>query len=386
MKFLICGDFSPKGSGDYFGFESNELTKDMLTGKLDRALDDIKEELGSSDLNIVNVETTLALSGVGIEKNGPVLVDHPAWADYLKEQGFHVGLMANNHTGDLGPEGTVNTIRVLEKAGLKVVGAGADEESSGETLFLTADGVKVAIINACEHEYGNSHGKVAGTFHIEPFTLLRKIKEAKEKGDFVIVILHGGCEHMPVPSKRIKNLLRGLADGGADLVVNNHQHTPMGWEIYKGVPIYYGLGNFMFKAKMGGGMWNYGYSVSGELKDGKIKTEVIPYFFDGKRLDRFYGEDRAYFDKYMDMLNRFTADEEITERLWNAWTYVFGAVVSKRIATDVNFRKNSYCCESHAEVLGNYFEKYEEGNSTPDEEMIDAIEKMRNYKIVEIKK
>ena len=135
MRFVICGDFSPKGSGSYFDFTSDALTCEMLAGKAENALDDIKEELEKSDLNIVNVETSLALEGVGIEKNGPVLVDHPAWADYLKRQGFTVGLLANNHTGDIGPEGTVNTIRVLKNAGLQVVGAGKDEESSGETLF-----------------------------------------------------------------------------------------------------------------------------------------------------------------------------------------------------------------------------------------------------------
>jgi len=107
---------------------------------------------------------------------------------------------------------------------------------------------------------------------------------------------------------------------------------------------------------MGDGMWNYGYSISGEIKDGKIKTEIIPHFFDGKRLNRFYGEEKEYFDKYIENLNRFTLDEEIAERLWNAWSYVFGTIVSTKIATDVNLRKNSYCCEAHAEVLGNYFE------------------------------
>lgn len=384
MKFFICGDFSPKGKETFFDFGSDELTSDMLNGKAENALDDISEELKNSDLNIVNVETTLATEGEGIKKNGPVLVDHPAWADYLVRRGFNVGLLANNHTGDLGEEGTLKTIDVLKKAGIKTVGAGKDEESAGETLYSEVRGVKIAIINACEHEYGNADGKTAGSFHIEPFTLIKKIKEAKGKSDFVLIVLHGGSEHMPVPSKRLKNLLRGLLDNGADMVLNNHQHCPMGWETYKGKPIYYGIGNFMFRLWETGGMWNYGYSVSCEIKNGELTTEVVPHFFDGKRLNRFYGKEKEYFDRYMAMLNRFTADEEITQKLWDAWYYISGSRMSPKLPIDEHFLKNSYCCEAHAEVLGNYFEKYVEGGKVPDEKYIKAIEDMRNYRIIEL--
>lgn len=136
---------------------------------------------------------------------------------------------------------------------------------------------KVAIINCCEHEFSIATETTAGANPLNPTSQYYSIVEAKKNADYVIVIVHGGKEHIQVPSKRMIETYRFFIDVGADAVVNHHQHCCCGMEMYNGKPIYYGLGNFCFDwdAKRNC-MWNDGYLVVLDTKDSK-KSQVIPY-------------------------------------------------------------------------------------------------------------
>ena len=381
MKFCICGDFAPKKIDTALQYEGDIATARMLNGELEEMLSDLHPELSASDVNMLNVETTLLLEGAPIVKNGAILVDHPQWASFLSRNGFNVGLLANNHIGDCGPEGTLKTIDVLQKAGIMTVGAGKDKQAAEETLYVTKNGETMAIINACEHEYGLAGKDKAGAMHSEPFTLIAKIREAKQRADFVAVILHGGSEHIAIPSPRLKTLLRGLADNGADLVVNNHPHCPMAYEVYQGVPIFYSMGNFVFGFYDGNGMWKYGYMISGEWKNGKIAFEIIPYLYENEKLRRFYGEEKEYFLRYIETLQKYSFDEETAREIWLSWCKHNGDFFDGVAARNIHFRKNSYNCEAHSEVLGTYYEEIIENNRPVDEKYWELLQDLMQYKI-----
>ena len=176
MKFCICGDFAPKKMNTGFDFANDEHTKRMLNGELANMFDEIASELSESDVNMVNVETTLLTNGQNIVKNGALLVDHPKWAEHLATGGFNVALTANNHIGDYGENGTMETLRVLKNAGMMTVGAGENKEAAERILYVEKNNEKMAVINACEHEYGLAKKDYAGAMHAEPFTLIAKIK------------------------------------------------------------------------------------------------------------------------------------------------------------------------------------------------------------------
>ena len=381
MKFCICGDFAPKKIDTALQFEGDIATERMLNGELEGMLSDLHEELSASDVNMLNVETTLLLEGAPIVKNGAILVDHPQWASFLTRNFFNVGLLANNHIGDCGPEGTLKTIDVLQQAGMMTVGAGKDKQAAEETLFVTRNGETMAIINACEHEYGLAGKDKAGAMHSEPFTLIAKIRRAKQRADFVAVILHGGSEHIAIPSPRLKTLLRGLADNGADLVVNNHPHCPMAYEVYQGVPIFYSMGNFVFGFYDGNGMWKYGYMISGEWKNGKISFEIIPYVYENEKLRRFHGEEKEYFLRYIEALQRYSFDEDTAREIWLSWCKHNGDFFDGVAARNIHFRKNSYNCEAHSEVLGTYYEEIIENNRPVDEKYWELLQDLMQYKI-----
>ena len=137
MKLCICGDFAPKKVNTGFDFDSDIHTRMLLDGKMEGIFEQIRPELSESDLNIVNVETTLLTEGQNIVKNGALLVDHPKWAELLSKNGFNVGLTANNHIGDYGEKGVLETLRVLHEAGIQTVGAGKNKADAEEILYFT---------------------------------------------------------------------------------------------------------------------------------------------------------------------------------------------------------------------------------------------------------
>ncbi|MCK1506523.1 CapA family protein [Bradyrhizobium sp. 18] len=78
--------------------------------------------------------------------------------------------------------------------------------------------------------------------------IIRNVRRGKQFADFCIVTNHG---HEPgrwsqEPSDYEQSLAHSLIDGGADAYVAHGPHQLRGIEIYKGRPIFYSLGNFIF--------------------------------------------------------------------------------------------------------------------------------------------
>lgn len=88
---------------------------------------------------------------------------------------------------------------------------------------------------------------------------LRSVREARRQGDWVLVSLHShefGGETLLKARKRteldepagfVKEFAHQAIDAGADIFAGHGSHFPLGIEIYKGKPIIYSLGNFIFQ-------------------------------------------------------------------------------------------------------------------------------------------
>jgi poly-gamma-glutamate synthesis protein (capsule biosynthesis protein) len=57
---------------------------------------------------------------------------------------------------------------------------------------------------------------------------------------------HWGWEYQKLASARQRAMARIMIDHGADAVVGGHPHVTQDIEVYKGKPIFYSLGNFVF--------------------------------------------------------------------------------------------------------------------------------------------
>jgi poly-gamma-glutamate synthesis protein (capsule biosynthesis protein) len=138
------------------------------------------------------------------------------------------------------------TIAVCTEAGLRVVGAGSNLADALETVRVERCGLTLSIMAMAEREFSLAAEHAPGACPAEPEAVYLRLRREADSADAVIVVLHGGNEYYPLPGPHLVSRCRFLVDAGASAVVCSHSHVPSGMEIYAGVPIAYGLGNFMF--------------------------------------------------------------------------------------------------------------------------------------------
>ena len=129
MKLVVAGDVCMRGQEDTMNAETAR-----------RILASVQPMLDAADIRIVNWEnptTAAEEEGAPIPKSGAMLHSKPENIVFLKEGKFDVALMANNHTGDYDPRGTVATKKYLEEAGVLIVGAGENIEQARQPFYTT---------------------------------------------------------------------------------------------------------------------------------------------------------------------------------------------------------------------------------------------------------
>lgn len=314
MKLLIAGDFSPK-------YRISELIEE---GNADSLFEGIKSVIEESDYSIVNFETVVAdSSDKPIYKCGPNLSCTPKAVDLIQRVGFDCVTLANNHFRDFGDSAIAKTIRMFDEKKIDYVGGGVNLSESQRVLIKHFGDVKVGIVNICESEFSIAKPFRAGSAPIDTFANYKQIKEAKQKADKVIVIIHGGHEHFQYPSKRMKYLYRYFVEIGADAVINHHQHCFSGYEIYKESPIIYGLGNFMFdNPKQRNSDWNNGYMVRMNIEKEKTVTfEVLPYTQCNENPTIFpiSGRELKEFEKKISSINHIIQDDNVLEQKFTSF-------------------------------------------------------------------
>lgn len=364
MRITVCGDFSPK----------YRLTALLEKEDYSAIFSDVKPIFDEADFNIVNFESTIPSYGEkAIKKNGPNLSCSAKSVSALKWAGINVVTLANNHAGDYGPKSLINTISLLEQSKISHVGAGKNIDDSRKILYLEKDGEVLAIINCCEHEYGIASPDKAGTNPLDPINQYYDIQQAKKKADYVLVIVHGGAEEFKLPTLRMQDTYRFFIDAGADAVINHHQHCYSGREIYKGKPIYYGLGNFAFDYLKVKKLSSEGIIVSLNLTKDKIEHRYLPYVQFDNRVGIHPVVDTTDFEKKINELSAIIADrqqlEKQVEKYFKSWQatvrarlepysgrilkslYSRGCLPSLLSNSNMRVLQNMVNCETHRERL-----------------------------------
>lgn len=276
----------------------------------------VKPIIDMANYAIVNLEAPIVESeGTPIVKSGPNLKCSEKVIGAIQYAGFKCVTLANNHFYDYGEDGALFTMQKLKEEKVDFVGAGKNVEDAAKVLYVSVGVKKVAIINCCEHEYSIAARDHAGSNALNPVTLYYAIKEARTKAEYVLVIVHGGIEHYQLPTPRMKETYRFAIDCGADALVNHHQHCFSGYEVYKGRPIFYGLGNFCFDWKgRRQSKWNEGYMVKLNIEDNSF--ELLPYTqCDAtSTVQLMQDDDREAFYNKVEKLNQTIGDTEALER------------------------------------------------------------------------
>ena len=270
MKILIAGDFVPR----------ERVLEKIKKNDYADVFADLKPYIDQADYSILNLEAPLVLDSSRaqpIQKVGPSLGAPLETIDVIKSAGFNCVTLANNHIMDYGAQALKDTISTLNEKQILHVGAGQSLNDASKVLYLDDGAQVVAVVNFCENEFSIAGDNSAGAFPLSIVKNYHQIQEAKEGADRVVVIVHGGHELYQLPSPRMKELFHFFVEVGADAVINHHQHCYSGYEVYRGKPIFYGLGNLCFDlASRRNSIWSYGYFVMLSMEE-EIVFEVVPY-------------------------------------------------------------------------------------------------------------
>jgi poly-gamma-glutamate capsule biosynthesis protein CapA/YwtB (metallophosphatase superfamily) len=209
----------------------------------------VKEYFEQADFSIANLETPITSNGTKQDKQYSYR-SSPDALPPLAAAGIDLVNLANNHSMDRGPDGLLDTMKHLDEAGIKRVGAGENIDEAYQHVILEKNGIKIAFLglsHIISHESWIATKNRTGITQIhDPKEAEKAIKRAESEADVVIVITHWGVEREDHPTKVQQNLAKRFIDAGADLIVGSHPHVLQGFEQYKGKWIAYSLGNFIF--------------------------------------------------------------------------------------------------------------------------------------------
>jgi len=361
IKLIFAGDFCVRGAG----------VDNLTDEKIDEISGTIAKKTSECDISIVNVETVFTEKSAPVKKSGPALLSPIKALSLLEKMGFDAGAFANNHVCDQGREIGLESISRVRKAGMLTFGCGENLDAANAPLRFEKKGKKISIFNFAENEFTAAGETTFGFAPIDYYTNGNLVRSEKTASDYVFVMLHAGNETCPFPRSGVRKLARHLVESGADGVVISHPHTPQGYEYYMGKPIVYSLGNFfMTKRNDKRELWNLGYMAELTISDNGISIKPIPYEFApyGEWFKFLSGDEKVSFDVYLKTLCRIISDTESSsyKKLEYAWSILYMKAVKdgflKENGGDMThdgelmlFTKNAFCCESHLELMQNFF-------------------------------
>ena len=200
-------------------------------------------------LRIANLECVIATKGTAEIKPFTFRAEPrtiPAIARY-----FDGVSVANNHSGDFGKDAFAQQLDLLDAARLPYFGGGRDLAAAHRPWIVERNGLSIAFLGYVEFKprsFEASASRPGVAWSGEDEQVLRDIQTARAQfhADIVIPFMHWGWEDEGNPSERQRVFARRMLDAGADMVVGGHPHVTQGAEVYKGKPIVYSLGNFLF--------------------------------------------------------------------------------------------------------------------------------------------
>jgi poly-gamma-glutamate synthesis protein (capsule biosynthesis protein) len=236
----------------------------------------VRDTLGAADVSIGHVEIPYTLRPARTGVNVPRENDPEHLCGFVAA-GFDLATLAGNHIWDAGRPGIEDTINWLDANRIPRTGAGLDLEDASRPAFIASGGGRIGVLSYCTTgpRDGWATRNKPGTAHVHVIThyeldhdcpggaptvytfptypavarFMAEIAAARSQCDFLVVALHKGILHTPVELADFESPLSHAAiDAGADMVIGHHAHILKAIEIYRGRPIYHGLGNCIFPA------------------------------------------------------------------------------------------------------------------------------------------
>lgn len=254
VRISILGDICP--TNDYRPLWDNGT-----------AFDTVRELLSESDLSIVNLECPATDCDKPITKCGPCLKAEIRDIALVKDAGFNLISIANNHIKDYGEKGVIDTIEACNANNVAYLGAGENSKKAKSARFFDIKNKRIGVISFAEEEFNLAYENEAGANFFDVYESPEYIAKCKNECDFLIVLYHGGIEHYSYPSEMLQKKCRMLVRFGADAVICQHSHCIGTYENYEGGYILYGQGNGVYGYRSGSHAWNEGLLITLSVSD-----------------------------------------------------------------------------------------------------------------------
>jgi poly-gamma-glutamate synthesis protein (capsule biosynthesis protein) len=238
------------------------------------------------DLVLVNLESPLSTH----PRVRGFFRSDPGYAQAMKKVGISMVSLANNHIFDAGEIGFLDTLKHLEDAGIPYTGAGRNFQDARLGKPVQLDGVKFLFLNYTQHcnsGFASIAREYPGTLPLDRQLIIKDVKTARSKADFVFVVLHWGYENQPNVHPEQVKIAHAIIDAGADAIIGHHPHVPHGIEIYKQRPIVYSLGNLIFGQARED--WSDNLLAEVVIDQGRIQGLIV-YPISGRGTDLFQPE------------------------------------------------------------------------------------------------
>ena len=227
----------------------------------DYPFENIKEIFAGNDIVLANLEGSFTdFAPRPLDPDNTSFTFNPELAAMLKQTGFNLVNLANNHVQDFGRDGFAQSQACLKQNSIGYFG---DYYNESPALVKEINGQKIAFVG----------------YHslADPATegVVEKIKQAHEIADYIIVYTHWGAEYQNDFSKSQQAAGREFIDAGADAVLGSHPHVIQPIEVYNNKPIFYSLGNFLFDQIFSFDV-RHGLGVKIIFASNEIEYELIP--------------------------------------------------------------------------------------------------------------
>lgn len=202
--------------------------------------------LAQSDIAFANLEGSVAVGGHNVGSKYSFHMN-PVSLAALRDSGVDIVSFANNHVGDWAMEGFTESLANLRAHTILYTGAGENKTQVVTPTIIDVRGMRIGFLATTDvgPNWLKATEDKPGILLASDPDLATIVATAKQTVDVLVVSFHWGNEYSPANAHQV-SLAHAVIDAGADIVAGHHPHVMERVETYKGKPIFYSLGNFIF--------------------------------------------------------------------------------------------------------------------------------------------
>ena len=251
----------------------------------EEVFDSTRSILRGADITFGQLESNLSLRGTQQLQTGLGSIAHPRVGNALADAGFDVMSFASNHTLDYSEDALIDTLAVMKKNKIELIGAGRDIFEARRPVIFERKKTKVGFLAYCsvvpkgfeagEHKSGVAPVRASTAYEQadwQPGTppriitkafpddldaMVKDIQSLRKTVDVLVVSMHWGVHFVPAVIAGYQYEVGHAAiDAGADIIIGTHAHILKGIEVYRGKAIFFSLCNFCMDLPIAGPIAN----------------------------------------------------------------------------------------------------------------------------------